>query len=71
IALEAYKALGCSGLSRIDFLMDGETGAIYLNEPNTIPGFTSISMYAKMWEASGIGYSELIDRLFRLAIERG
>ncbi|MEG2633386.1 MAG: D-alanine--D-alanine ligase A, partial [Oscillospiraceae bacterium] len=48
-----------------------ETGTIYLNEPNTIPGFTSISMYAKMWEASGIGYSELIDRLFRLAIERG
>ncbi|MEG0750422.1 MAG: D-alanine--D-alanine ligase family protein [Oscillospiraceae bacterium] len=69
-AVTAYRALGCAGLSRVDFLMDATTGKIYLNELNTIPGFTSISMYAKMFAASGISYGELLDRLFALALER-
>ena len=57
-------------MSRVDFLMAGDTGALYLNEVNTIPGFTTISMYPKMWEASGVPYAELLDRLITLAIER-
>jgi len=55
----------------VDFLVDKESGEIYLNEVNTIPGFTSISMYPKMWEATGLSYSNLIDRLIELAVERG
>lgn len=70
-AVRAFMALGCAGLSRVDFLMDSESGEIYLNELNTIPGFTNISMYAQMFEASGISYSELLDRLFELALELG
>lgn len=70
-AARAYRALGCEGLARVDFLLEESTGRLYLNEPNTIPGFTSISMYAKMWDAAGIPFSELIDRLFELALERG
>ena len=54
----------------MDFLLDRDSGQLYLNEINTIPGFTSISMYPKLWEASGVSYSELIDRLVTLALER-
>ena len=70
IALAAFKAVDAAGMARVDFLMDKTTGAIWLNEMNTIPGFTPISMYPKLWEASGIGYTELIDRLIELAFER-
>lgn len=69
-ALDVYKALDCAGMSRVDFLVTKDTTEIYLNEVNTIPGFTDISMYSKMWEATGICYEELIDRLIELAIER-
>ncbi|MEA5050838.1 MAG: D-alanine--D-alanine ligase family protein [Oscillospiraceae bacterium] len=69
-AVEAYRALGCAGLARVDFLMDGATGDIYLNELNTIPGFTSISMYPKLMEASGTAYARLIERLVALAAAR-
>jgi len=68
-AVSAFLALGCKGMARVDFLMDSETKEIYLNEINTIPGFTSISMYSKMLEASGIPYPELIDRLINIALE--
>jgi D-alanine-D-alanine ligase len=57
-------------MARVDFLMDGQTHDIFLNEINTIPGFTTISMYAKLWEASGLTYPRLLDRLIELAIER-
>ncbi len=70
LAIKAFKALDCSGLARCDFLMDKVTGEVYLNEVNTMPGFTPISMYPKLWEASGLSYSELIDRLIELALER-
>ncbi len=70
LAARAYRVLGCRGLARVDFLLEESTGRLYLNEPNTIPGFTSISMYAKMWAAAGVGFAELIDRLFKLAAER-
>jgi D-alanine-D-alanine ligase len=71
MAIEAFKACDLAGLARVDFLMepDGKR-RIYLNEVNTIPGFTSISMYPKLWEASGVGYSELITRLIELGVER-
>jgi len=71
IAITAFKACDCSGLARVDFLMDpGKSQRIYLNEINTLPGFTSISMYPKLWAASGIAYPDLIDRLIQLALER-
>lgn len=69
-AVRAFKALDCSGLSRVDFFVHKETGRVYINEINTLPGFTSISMYPKLWAASGIPYAELIERLIELAIER-
>lgn len=69
-AVRAFLALDCAGLARVDFLMDGESGELFLNEINTMPGFTRISMYPKLWEASGIGYPELVDRLVQLALER-
>lgn len=69
-ACNAYKAFGCSGLARVDFFVRHSDGKVMLNEPNTIPGFTSISMYPKMFAASGIHYSELIDRLLTLAMEK-
>jgi len=69
IAKKAYRVLGCRGMARVDFLIDGNTKKIYLNEPNTLPGFTDISMYPKMLVASGMGYPELIDRLLELAME--
>ena len=68
-AIKAYKALGCGGLTRIDFFITPDH-EIILNEPNTLPGFTSISMYPKLWEYSGVNYSDLIDRLITTAIER-
>ncbi|MDO4854972.1 MAG: D-alanine--D-alanine ligase family protein [Limosilactobacillus gorillae] len=68
MALKAYKALDMKGLCRIDFLVD-EDGVPYLGEPNTLPGFTNISLYPQMWNISGISYSELIDRLIQLGIE--
>lgn len=69
VAEKAYRLLGCAGMARVDFFLR-EDGAVLLNEPNTIPGFTSISMYPKLFEASGISYGELLDRLLRLAMER-
>ena len=69
-ACRAYKAFGCTGLTRVDFFVRKSDGAVMLNEPNTIPGFTSISMYPKLFEASGVSYSELLDKLLQLAEER-
>jgi D-alanine-D-alanine ligase len=68
-ATESFRILNCSGMARVDFLVRKKTNAIFLNELNTIPGFTSISMYPKLWQASGILYPDLLDRLVRLAIE--
>jgi D-alanine-D-alanine ligase len=70
LAIEAFKAIDAAGMSRVDFLLARATGAIYVNEINTIPGFTTISMYSKMWEASGVSYPALVDRLIQLALER-
>jgi D-alanine-D-alanine ligase len=70
MALAAYKAIDCAGMARVDFFVEKTTGEVYLNELNTIPGFTSISMYPKLWEASGIPYPKLVDRLVELALER-
>jgi D-alanine-D-alanine ligase len=70
LAVECYRAVECEGMGRVDFLLEQSTDKLYINEINTIPGFTSISMYPKMWEASGLGFSALIDRLIELAIER-
>lgn len=70
LAVHAYKSLDCAGMARVDFLVDKETEKIVINEINTLPGFTSISLYPQLWEASGISYSILIDELISLAIER-
>jgi D-alanine-D-alanine ligase len=70
LAVAAFQAVDCSGLARVDFLMDPKTGKIFLNEINTMPGFTAISMYPKLWAASGLEYAVLIDRLIQLGIER-
>ena len=70
VAVQAYLAIDCAGMARADFLLSGVTGELYINELNTIPGFTAISMYPKLWAASGISYSALIDRLIELAVER-
>jgi D-alanine-D-alanine ligase len=70
MAIAAFQAVDCSGLARVDFLMDPKSGKIFLNEINTMPGFTSISMYPKLWAASGIEYPQLIDRLVQLGLER-
>jgi D-alanine-D-alanine ligase len=70
MAVQAYLAIDCAGLARADFLLDRATGQVYINEVNTLPGFTPISMYPKLWEATGIPYPELIDRLIQLALER-
>ena len=69
-ALQAYKAIDCAGMARVDFLLEKDTDQLYLNEINTIPGFTQISMYPKLWAATGKPYSELLDNLIELAIER-
>ena len=70
LAIEAFRAVDAAGMSRVDFLLSRPTGTIFVNEINTIPGFTTISMYAKMWEASGVTYPALVDRLIQLALER-
>jgi D-alanine-D-alanine ligase len=70
MAIAAFRAVDCSGLARVDFLMDPKTRKIFLNEINTMPGFTAISMYPKLWAASGLEYADLIDRLIQLGIER-
>jgi D-alanine-D-alanine ligase len=70
IAVTGYCALGCSSMARVDFFLDKKTNEFYLNEINTLPGFTSISMYPKLWEATGLKYSDLIDKLIQLALER-
>ena len=70
IALRAFQALDLAGMARVDFFLDRTTEALFLNEVNTIPGFTPISMYPKLWEASGVPFPELVDRLIRLAFER-
>ncbi len=70
LAIDAFLALECAGMARVDFFLHRQSGAAYVNEINTLPGFTPISMYPKLWEASGVPYGELIDRLLQLAIER-
>lgn len=70
IAVKAYKALDCRGLSRVDFFLEKDTNRIILNEINTMPGFTTISMYPKLWESIGISYKELLDKLINLALEK-
>jgi D-alanine-D-alanine ligase len=70
LAVECYRAVECEGMARVDFLLENATGKLYINEINTIPGFTSISMYPKMWEYSGLAMPQLIDRLIELALER-
>ena len=70
LAIAAFQATDCAGMARVDLFLEKRTGKFYVNELNTIPGFTSISMYPRLWEASGIPYSKLIDRLVELAIER-
>jgi len=70
LAVRAYKAIDCAGMARADFFLERNTGQVFLNELNTIPGFTRISMYPKLWNASGILYPELVDRLIQLALER-
>jgi len=69
-AVDGYVALNCSSMARVDFFLDKKTNEFYLNEINTIPGFTSISMYPKLWEATGLSYSRLLDKLIELALER-
>jgi len=70
LAVACYRAVDCEGMARVDLLVEGATRKIYINEINTIPGFTSISMYPKMWEHDGLSYSKLVDRLIELALER-
>ncbi|HEX5111048.1 MAG TPA: D-alanine--D-alanine ligase family protein [Vicinamibacterales bacterium] len=70
LSILAFRALDGAGMSRVDFLMSGDTGELFLNEVNTIPGFTTISMYPKMWDASGLAYPALLERLITLALER-
>ncbi len=70
LAVEAFRAIDGAGLSRVDFLVDAETGDVFVNEINTMPGFTTISMYSKLWAATGMTYPELVDRLVQLALER-
>lgn len=70
LAIEAFRAVDASGMARVDFFVERDLSAVWINEVNTIPGFTRISMYPKLWEASGLSYSDLIDRLVELALER-
>ena len=70
LAIEAYRAVDCEGLARVDFFLEAATGKFLINEINTLPGFTSVSMFPKMWEASGLAYPQLIDKLIELAVER-
>lgn len=70
LAIKAFTATDCSGMARVDFFLDRDDGRLYLNELNTLPGFTSISMYPKLWQASGLPYEQLVDTLIDLALER-
>ena len=70
LAVECYRAVECEGMARVDFFLETETGRLFINEINTIPGFTSISMYPKMWQHSGIPFSRLLDQLIDLALDR-
>ncbi|MCU0844231.1 MAG: D-alanine--D-alanine ligase A, partial [Spirochaetes bacterium] len=70
VAVRGYRALCCSGMARVDFFLEKNGSAFYLNEINTLPGFTSISMYPKLWGAAGLSYAALIDRLIELAFDR-
>ena len=70
LAIRAFRAVDCAGMARVDFILDGETNELFLSEINTIPGFTSVSMYPRLWQATGMSYEELIDRLIDLALER-
>src|SRR5437879_13384612 len=70
LAIRAFEAVDCAGMARVDFLLDRLTGGLFVNEINTIPGFTPISMYPKLWEATGLPYAQLLDRLIELALER-
>jgi D-alanine-D-alanine ligase len=70
LAVEAFTALRCDGMARVDFLYEEGGRGVLINEVNTIPGFTPISMYPKLWEASGLSYGALVDELVRLALER-
>ncbi len=70
LAVQVYRAVDCAGMARVDFLLDRATNQFFINELNTLPGFTSISMYPKLWEASGLPYPQLLDRLIELALER-
>lgn len=70
LAIGAFRAIDASGMARVDFFLDRSDGSLYVNEINTIPGFTQMSVYPRLWEASGVPYRELIDRLIQLAIER-
>jgi len=70
LAIASFQAIDASGLARVDFFLENETNIVYINEINTIPGFTEISMYPKLWEASGLSFSQLLDRLIELALER-
>jgi D-alanine-D-alanine ligase len=70
LAIAAFQAVDCTGLARVDFLMDPKSRKMFVNEINTMPGFTAISMYPKLWDATGVSYPELIDRLIQLGIER-
>jgi D-alanine-D-alanine ligase len=70
MAIRAYRAIDCAGMARVDFLLDKDSGELFLSEVNTIPGFTKISMYPKLWEASGLPYPDLVDRLIELALQR-
>jgi len=69
-AIRAYQAIDCAGMARVDFFIEKDTNQIYLNELNSIPGFTKISMYPKLWDASGLPYNKLVDRLIELAMQR-
>ena len=69
MSVRAFRAIECAGMARVDFFLRGDD-ELWLNEINTIPGFTSISMYPKLWDASGLGYSQLVERLLELAVER-
>jgi D-alanine-D-alanine ligase len=70
LAVACYQAVECEGMARVDFLWETSTQKTYINELNTVPGFTSISMFARMWEAAGLAYAQLLDRLIELAFER-
>jgi D-alanine-D-alanine ligase len=69
LALAAFRAIDARGMARVDFFLEAGTGRLYLNEINTIPGFTRVSMYPMLWEASGVSFPELCDRLIALALE--